>query len=90
LIEFIETIVIYKLPRLSREEIQAMLEVHDLRHTRVYQEGVEEGVKEGEKKGLARAIVKLAAKPMSAEEIAATLEVELDFVRQVLTAQDNG
>jgi predicted transposase YdaD len=32
---------------LSREEIQAMLQVHDLRETGVYQDAKEEGLKEG-------------------------------------------
>jgi predicted transposase YdaD len=86
LIELIETVVIYKLPRLSREEIQTMLQVHDIRETRVYQEALEEG----EKKGLARAIVKLAAKEMPAEEIAATLEVKIEFVREILNGRTNG
>jgi predicted transposase/invertase (TIGR01784 family) len=86
LIELIETAVIYKLAGLSREEIQTMLQVNDIRETRVYKEALEEG----EKKGLARAIVKLAAKKMPAEEIAATLEVEIAFVREVLTGQTNG
>src|SRR5438034_624605 len=35
LIELIETVIIYKLPQLSREEIQTMLQVHDIRETRV-------------------------------------------------------
>ena len=38
--------IIYKLPRLSREEIQAMLQVHDIRETRVYQEAHAEGIEE--------------------------------------------
>src|SRR5205809_651844 len=42
LIELIETVIIYKLPKLSREEIQAMLHVHDIRETRVYQEVVKD------------------------------------------------
>jgi predicted transposase YdaD len=82
----IETVIIYKLARLSREEIQAMLQVHDIRETRVYQEAFEEG----EKKERARAIVRLAAKKMSVEEIASTLEVETEFVREVLNGLSNG
>jgi predicted transposase/invertase (TIGR01784 family) len=86
LIELIETVVIYKLPRLSREEIQAMLNVQDIRETRVYQEALEEG----EKKATARAIVKLAAKKLPAEESASLLEVDIEVVRGVLTGQANG
>jgi predicted transposase/invertase (TIGR01784 family) len=90
LIELIETVVIYKLPRLSREEIQAMLKVQDIRETRVYQEALEEGEKNGAKKATARAIVKLAAKKLPAEEIASLLEVDIEVVRDVLTNPGNG
>ena len=57
-----------------------MLEVKDIRETRVYQEAMEEGAR----KVTARHITNLAAKKMPAEEIAATLEVEIEFVREVL------
>src|SRR5205085_63347 len=52
LVELIETVIIYKLPKLTRKEIQDMLKVHDIRETRVYQEGKEEGVQEGIEKGI--------------------------------------
>jgi predicted transposase YdaD len=86
LIELIETVIIYKLPRLSREEIQIMLQVHDIRETRVYQEALQEG----ERKKAARAIVNMAAKNMPPEEIAALLEVGIEFVHQVLQSRNNG
>ena len=35
LVELIETVIFYKLPRLSREEIQVMLKVSDIRQTRI-------------------------------------------------------
>jgi predicted transposase YdaD len=63
-----------------------MLQVHDIRETRVYQEAKEEGRQEG----IAHAISKLAAKKMPAEEIAATLEVDIELVRQVLNGRANG
>jgi len=99
LVELIETVVLYKLPRLSREEIQAMLQVHDIRETRVYQEAREEGLKEGMEKGKEkerqlnmelklRAISKMAAKNMSAAEIADILGLDEEFVRQQ-TANDS-
>ncbi len=86
LIELIETIIIYKLPRLSREEIQIMLQVHDIRESRVYQEAKEEGLKEGIEKGIA--IARLAAEQKSVAEIAAILEVDVELVRQVLAQAD--
>jgi predicted transposase/invertase (TIGR01784 family) len=88
LIELIETVIIYKLARFSREEIQIMLQVHDIRETRVYQEAKEEGLKEGIEKGVA--IVNLAAKKKSAAEIAAILGVDIELVRQVLTQVEHG
>jgi predicted transposase/invertase (TIGR01784 family) len=87
LVELIETVIIYKLPRLSREEIQTMLQVHDIRETRVYQEALQEGRQEGidEERQRVRqeklnAVPKLAARNLSAEEIADILGLELDLV----------
>jgi predicted transposase/invertase (TIGR01784 family) len=81
----------YKVPKLSREEIKTMLQIHDIRESRAYQEAKEEGVKEGMEKGIEKgiekavAIAKLAAKMKSVEEIAAILAVDVELVRQVLT-----
>jgi len=69
---------------LSREEIQTMLQVHDIRGTRVYQEALEEGKALGLQEGIALAIAKMAARKMPAEEIAAILEVDIELVRQVM------
>jgi len=65
-----------------------MLQIQDIRQRRLYQEAKEEGLKEGTqeglKEGIAFAIVKLAAKKMRAEEIAATLEMDVELVRQTM------
>ena len=52
-LDFIETILVYKLPRLSREEIKTMLALNDieLKQTRFYQEIAEEERQIGEQKG---------------------------------------
>lgn len=49
IIEFVETIIVYKFTHLSRREIEAMLGLSELKKTRVYQEAVEEGRQEGQK-----------------------------------------
>jgi len=98
LLELIETVIIYKLAQFSREEIQAMLQVKDIRETRVYREameegkveGKEEGIEEGKKEKATRTIVNLAAKNMPPEEIAAMVEVDIEFVDQVLKGRANG
>ena len=43
IMEMIETIVVYKFPQMSRQEIKAMFGLSELKQTRVYQEGREEG-----------------------------------------------
>ena len=52
LLEFILTVMLYKLPQMSREEVEAMLEVTDIRQTRVFQEALEEGLEKGREEGL--------------------------------------
>jgi hypothetical protein len=56
IIELIETIVVYKFPRLNREEIAEMLSISDLKQTRVFQEfyedGLQQGLQQGQQQGL--------------------------------------
>jgi predicted transposase/invertase (TIGR01784 family) len=47
IMEIIETVAVYKFPSLSREEIEQMLGLSELRQTKVYQEALEEGREEG-------------------------------------------
>ncbi|HMF15677.1 MAG TPA: hypothetical protein VKE98_00650 [Gemmataceae bacterium] len=47
-------------------------------------------MEEGEKKKASRAIVNMAAKKMPPEEIAAILEVDIEFVHQVLKSRTDG
>ena len=49
LLEWIETILVYKLPQLKREEIQAMLHLPDidLKQTRFYLDAFDDGLVEG-------------------------------------------
>ena len=53
-LEFIETVLVYKFPKLNRQEIEAMFTYSDLKQTRVYQEAREEGEQRGLKQGLAK------------------------------------
>jgi predicted transposase/invertase (TIGR01784 family) len=50
-IEFIETVLVYKFPEMSREEVEAMFTLGDLKQTRVYQEALQEGERRGEMRG---------------------------------------
>jgi predicted transposase/invertase (TIGR01784 family) len=87
LVELIETVIIYKLPQLSRQEIQAMLQVHDIRETRVYQEAKEEGAEQERQlhyQEKLRSISKMAALRISPEDIAEILVLPLEVVRAEL------
>ena len=53
-LELIETVLVYKFPKLTRQEIEAMFTYSDLKQTRVYQEAREEGELRGEKRGLVK------------------------------------
>jgi predicted transposase/invertase (TIGR01784 family) len=91
LIDLIETIVVYKLPQKSRQEIEAMLGLGDLKETKFYQEAYREGEQEGELKGKQEGVMeaKLEAIPellkegLTLEQIARALKLPLEFIQQV-------
>jgi predicted transposase/invertase (TIGR01784 family) len=75
LLEFIETILVYKFPKMSREEIEAMFGLSELKQTRVYQEGRLEAKLE--------AIPRLLALGLTVEQIAQALDLDVAQVQQV-------
>ncbi len=91
-LEFIETIVVYKFPNLSREEIETMLNLNILKETRVYQEakaeGREEGREEGKEEGKLETKLKMIPifleLGLTVQEIAERLELDMEEVRKVL------
>ena len=70
LLEFILTVMLYKLPKMSREEVEAMLEVTDIRQTRVFQEALEEGLEKGREKGIETVALTMLKKNRAIAEIA--------------------
>ncbi|MBR8835526.1 MAG: Rpn family recombination-promoting nuclease/putative transposase [Stigonema ocellatum SAG 48.90 = DSM 106950] len=86
-LEFIETIVIYKFPKLSREEIEVMLNLNLFKQTRVYQEAKEEGKEEGKLETQLKIVPKLVERGMSIQEIADLLELDTETIRKYLRQQ---
>jgi len=86
LIDLIETIIVYKLPQKSRQEIEAMLGLSELKQTKVYQEAKQEGLTEGRQEGELKA--KLTAIPrmiefgLSVEQIAQLQDLPVEVVQQ--------
>jgi predicted transposase YdaD len=91
-LDLIETIVVYKLPHLSREEIQRMLHLPDveLKQTRFYQDVFAEGRTEGQQQEAAALVLRqlrrrLGAVPAEAESrIRALPVVELEALGEAL------
>ncbi|MGK7937033.1 MAG: Rpn family recombination-promoting nuclease/putative transposase [Xenococcaceae cyanobacterium] len=79
LIELIETIIIYKLPKKSREEIEAMLGLSELKQTKVYQEAQLEAKLE--------AVPELLKEGLEIEQIARALKLPLKVVQQAVQKQ---
>jgi len=88
LLQLIETILVYKLPKLSRTEIEAMFSLSDLRQTKVYQEALAEGIQagrlEGKIQGKLESIPRLLALGLTVEQVAQALELEVEQVTKVL------
>jgi len=62
IVEFIETVLVYKFPQLTREEIQAMFTIDDLKQTRYYQDAKQEGMQQGMQQGQANLMLKQLAR----------------------------
>ena len=78
-LEFIKTVVIDEFVNLSREELEVMLNLESLRKSKVYQEGVEEGILKNKLETIPR-LMKLG---LSIEQIAESLELDVDTVRKI-------
>ncbi|NET02832.1 MAG: Rpn family recombination-promoting nuclease/putative transposase [Sphaerospermopsis sp. SIO1G2] len=95
LINLIETIIVYKLPKKSREEIEAMLGLSEIKQTKVYQEAVEEGRQEGKQEGrqegkqegkqeaTKKFIINLLRIGMSLEQIAEVGELSVEQIQAI-------
>jgi predicted transposase/invertase (TIGR01784 family) len=79
IIELIETIVVYKFPQKSRQELEIMLGLGDLKETKFYQEAEQEG----ERKAKLAMVPRLLQTGLSLEKIAELLEMPLEDVRKL-------
>lgn len=85
-VELIETIMVYKLPTLSREEIEAMFGLEDLKKTRYFQEVAEEAKLEGK----LESVPGFLATGLSPEQIAGALGLDVELVMQAAQKQEAG
>ena len=85
ILELIETILIYKLPKLNRKEIEKMFSLSDLRETKVYQEALEEGKEEKARK----IALKMLSAGFPVPEIARFTDLSPDAINQLPRQQHN-
>jgi predicted transposase/invertase (TIGR01784 family) len=88
LIELVEKILVYKFENYTREELDKMFTLTDFKKTRFYQDTFREGRVEGRVEGQIelklKSIPKMFRLGIPKEQIATILEVDLDFIDQVL------
>ncbi len=101
LLQLIETILIYKFPTMSREEIEAMFGLSELKQTKVYQEAFEEGKQEGKQEGKLegveegvrrekfRTVPLLLRLGLTVEQVARELELSVEEVQQTAQQQSS-
>ncbi|QDL06742.1 flagellar assembly protein H [Brasilonema octagenarum UFV-E1] len=89
LLQLIETILIYKFPTMSREEIEAMFGLSELKQTRFYQEAFEEGKQEGTRREKFRTVPLLLRVGLTVEQVARELELSVEEVRQAAQQQSS-
>ncbi|MDM9380823.1 Rpn family recombination-promoting nuclease/putative transposase [Chlorogloeopsis sp. ULAP01] len=90
IIELIETIVLYKFPQMTRQELEAMFGFKELKQTRYFQEvaqeareqGIQEGRQEGRQEGKLEAVPRLLALGLSVEQVAEALGLSVEQVQQ--------
>jgi predicted transposase/invertase (TIGR01784 family) len=80
LLQLIETILVYKFPKMSQKEIAAMFGLSDLKQTRVYQEGREEGREEGIREEKSRMVLVLLRLGLTIQETARELGLTVEEV----------
>lgn len=79
IMELIETIVVYKFPQKSRQELEQMLGLGDLKETKFYQEAKQEGQQETK----LEAVPRLLKMGLTFEQIAQGLDLSVEEVKKV-------
>jgi predicted transposase/invertase (TIGR01784 family) len=79
--------VVYKFPQKSRQELEAMLGLGDLKQTKVYQEAEKEGEQKGERKAKIESVPRLRQLELTFEQIAQALNLPIEEVKQAAQSE---
>jgi predicted transposase/invertase (TIGR01784 family) len=83
LLQFVETVIVHQFPKWTRREIEKMLQVTDVRETRVYQEALEEGMEKGMEKGIEAVAKRLLEMGRPVAEIAQATGLTATQIRKL-------
>ncbi len=89
-VQFIETVVLYQFPKLSRKEIEKMLQVSDVRETRVFQEALEEGLEKGRQDAIERMALQLLKLNHPVAEVTKVTGLSAAQIRRIKKKQSGG
>ncbi|MBD2609552.1 Rpn family recombination-promoting nuclease/putative transposase [Scytonema hofmannii FACHB-248] len=81
-LELIETILVYKFTSLSREEIEAMFGLSELKQTRYFREVAQDAQEKGKLEGKLETVPLLLELGLTVEEIAERLSLDVEAVRK--------
>ncbi|ACB49441.1 CHP1784-containing protein [Crocosphaera subtropica ATCC 51142] len=94
LLQLIETILVYKLPRLSRQKVEAMFSLDELKQTQYFQDVREEakleGIQEGELRAKITSVPSLLALGLTVEQVAEALKLDIEQVRLIQNNNEQG
>lgn len=90
LLELIETVMLCQFPKLSREELEHMLQIKEIRETRVFQEALEEGLEKGLKEGREEVAVRLLKKKFSIADVAELTGLSAQRIKQLKKKSGKG
>jgi predicted transposase/invertase (TIGR01784 family) len=82
ILELIQTIVVYKFPQKSRQELETMLGLGDLKQTKFYQEAEQEGEQKGELRAKVASVPRLLKMGLTLEQVAQSLDLGIDEVKK--------
>ena len=87
IIELIEAVLVAKFKKLTREEIESMFALSDLKNTRVYQDALQEGEQKGLTRGLQRGLTRGLQKGWKKGKQEGKQEIALNLLRLGMNAE---
>ncbi|AFY43183.1 hypothetical protein Nos7107_2582 [Nostoc sp. PCC 7107] len=90
LLQLIETILLYKFPTMTKEEMEKMFSISELKNTRYFQdvfqegkeEGKQEGIEEGQRQEKLRMVARFLKLGLTVEQVAEELSLSIEEVKQ--------